>query len=215
MKIKSLVVKNVDEFIVGLKQTIDGAFSPNMAIVFSDPSKSNVKIANILEVQNIAYIFASSSGEIVDGKILANTISISLYEINPNYFKIVKQEIVENNSYQVGVELATIGNQNFQNPAYITLFTMELNGEKFLSGMEDVSSENLTIYGGMAADEVNINPFLYTGSSKLSNSVHTIVLDSDKIEVDGIAIDGWKEIGSEHEITLNIHFRLKEKGIPS
>lgn len=201
MNVKNISAGSLTEFLDSFADLINDGFKPSLAIVFSDPSMEYGQVAKILEDHKVEYIASSSSGEIVQGKVYSNSIAASLFEIDKSKFKVLKQDLKDSSSLDAGTELAEMAKSEFQNPGFISLFTMTVNGESWLKGMKDTLGYDPLIYAGMAADEVNLKPFLFNSEGPQYDSFHTIILDSDKIAIDGFAIAGWEAIGAEYEIT--------------
>jgi len=201
MNVKNIIASSVNEFSSNFSQIIDTGFQPTLAIIFSDQNMNNSEVVKILETHNIEYIGCSSSGEIVQGKVCKNSISASFFEMDKSKFKVLKQNNQSSSSLQAGEELAKVALENFDNPSFISLFTMTVNGESWLDGIKNELTYDPLIYAGMASDEVNLKPHLFTSEGPAYDSFHTIILDKDKIEIDGFAIAGWEAIGTEYQIT--------------
>jgi hypothetical protein len=200
MNVKSIASSSLADFKDDFLGLINDGFKPSLAIVFSDASMDNKAVAKTLETHNVEYIAGSSCGEIVGGKIYRNSITVSLFEIDQSKFKILKQNNQRESSLEAGAELAKVALESFENPAFISLLTLTVNGDTWLNGLRDELNYDPPIYAGIAA-EPDLKPFLFTSDGTHSDSFHTIILDRDKIEIDGFAIAGWEAIGTEHEIT--------------
>ena len=201
MNVRNIAASSLKEFKDYFSSIIDDGFTPTMAIIFSDQNMDNNGVAHILEAHNVEYIAASSCGVIVQGKVYRNTISASLFDLDSSTFKIIKQDKRSDSSLEAGIELAEVSLESFENPAFISLFTLSVNADFWLKGIKDGLNADPLIYAGMAADEVNLKPFLFTSKGPDYDSFHTIILDRNKIDINGFAIAGWEAIGAVHEIT--------------
>lgn len=214
MIVKNLIATSIADFKEQLDQLISSGYDPTLGIVFSDVEFDNFQVAKIIEDASIQYIGCSSSGEIANGEVHAKTISASFFDIDRSWFSIVHQTVREDESYSSGIELANQGLDKFDNPAFISLFTLNVNGEKFIAGVTDVIGEDPNLFGGMAADDVTFKPFVFSRDKKDFDGMHTIVLDNDKIELNSFAISGWEPIGTEHTITKsknNIIYEINDE----
>lgn len=201
MDVKNIISPDIQSFKNELDKIQNEGFEATLAIIFSDSKIENLEVASILDRANIEYVACSSAGEIVKGKSYERSISASIFSIDRSYFHVVKQKVKEDESYSTGIELGKIAKHKFAHPSFISLFAMGVHGEKIIAGLKDVLGEEPNMYGGMAADDTGENPYLFTQDEKNNNGLHTIILDSDKIEINGCAIAGWESLGTEHQIT--------------
>jgi len=201
MNVKNISASTLPEFLDKFADIINDGLKPTLAIVFSDPEIENKQVAKILEDHSVEYIAGSSSGEIVQGNLYKKSISASLFEIDKSKFKIHRQDLENESSIDAGTQLANLAIETFQNPGFISILTMKVNGEHWLKGLKDTLGKDPLIYGGLASDDSDLNPYVFTSKEYNYSSFHTIILDSDQIEIDGFAIAGWEAIGTEHEIT--------------
>lgn len=214
MVVKNIVATSIIDFKSQLDQLITSGYAPTLAVVFSDIEFDNSHTAKILHDASIEFIGCSSSGEVANGKVYSKTISASLFDFDKSWFKIVHQTVDDDQSYSAGVELAKAGLDQFENPAFISLFTLSANGEKLIAGMNDTVGRDVNLFGGMAADDISFKPFVFTTDEKNYNGLHTLVLDNDKIELNSFALAGWKPIGTEHTITKsknNIIYEINDE----
>lgn len=201
MIVKNIIANSIEDFKDQLNQLISTSYAPTLGIVFSDVEFDNFQVGKIIEDASIQYIACSSSGEIVNGVSYSKCISASFFDFDKSWFSIVHQSIGEDESYASGVELANVALARINNPAFISLFTLNVNGEKLIAGVNDIIGDDPNLFGGMAADDVTFKPYLFTSEKKDFEGIHTIVLDNDKIELNSFAIAGWEPIGTEHTIT--------------
>lgn len=214
MIVKNIVATSVTDFGIQVKQLISTGFNPTLGIVFIDVEYNHAQVAKILTDDSIQFIGCSSSGEIANGKVYSKTISASFFDIDKSWFSIINQTVDVNQSYRAGIELASKGKERFENPAFLTLFTLNINGEKLIEGARDAVGKEPNLFGGMAADDVSFQPYVFTKTKKDVNGISTLVLDNDRIEFNSFAIDGWEPIGTEHTITKsknNIIYEINEE----
>jgi len=68
-------------------------------------------------------------------------------------------------------------------------------------GLVDKAGEDVTIMGGMAGEPVNFSGVVFTNGSSSSNGLISLILDQEKISLKGMAVSGWKSVGTEKIIT--------------
>ena len=214
MEVKNISATTSEDFSAQLRALIASGYTPTLAIIFSDCGIDNFEVAKALDAEEIQFIGCSSSGEIVNGVAYSKSISASFFDIDESMFGIIRQTVGEDESYMKGNELANVALDKFQNPSFLSLFTLNINGEKIIAGVKDVLGDEPNIFGGMAADEVTFKPYVFTSQHKDFEGLHTIILDSDKIELNSFAIAGWESIGTEHTITKskdNIIYEINDE----
>lgn len=202
MQSKIIFTKSLIDLKEQIQLTINQEFKPTLAIVFASTSVDLEELTNLFTIRNIQIIGASTSGEIGNATIQRTGISILLLDLNPTYFKIIQQKADYETSTQVGMKIANIAQVDFENPAFIMVFSMNVCGENLIKGISESLKGFPSIFGGMAGDDMKMNAsFTFTNQQLSSNSVAVLVLDNNKISVDGMALCGWQPIGIENTIT--------------
>jgi len=69
-------------------------------------------------------------------------------------------------------------------------------------GFEDVAGHDVSIFGGLAGDDFTLTGnYVFTNGNESGSGVITVVLDMDKVNVQGFATSGWKPVGTVRTIT--------------
>ncbi|MGD9321778.1 MAG: FIST N-terminal domain-containing protein, partial [Desulfobacteraceae bacterium] len=106
-------------------------------------------------------------------------------------------------SYQVGQSTAEWAKTVYDNPALIVmtagLFT---NGDQIVNGITDTMDRQVPLFGGRSGDDLRLQEtFVFSGAQAISNGVVALIFDQSIIDLQGIAVSGWKGIGTPKTIT--------------
>lgn len=198
----TIFTKTVSEVDIQIQNSINSKFTPTLAIVFVSLSCDVKNLIEVLNKYNIQCIGTTTSGEIGNKKIQTNGISILLLDLNTAYFKIEQRRANYTNSFEIGQELTNSAKESFNNPAFFILFTLTISGEALLKGMTKAANGLPSIFGGMAGDDFKMEgTFTFNNQEIGKDMVTTLILDNDKVALEGMALSGWKPIGSENCIT--------------
>ncbi|MEO6253192.1 MAG: FIST N-terminal domain-containing protein [Ferruginibacter sp.] len=180
---------------------IDG-FRPTLAFVFI----TNIEHANDLRslfVKNGIAIFGASTSEIfTEQGIEPDDILVLLLDIKTEYFKIVLKDYNEASPYESARHAGGAGMQAFKNPAFIiSSADIRIPGEDLINGLMDAAGSDVNIIGGMAGDQANFTGIVFTNDSSSTCGLLALIIDQDMIIVNGMAVSGWRPVGTEKEIT--------------
>ena len=151
-------------------------------------------------------VFASTSGEILDGSMQDNSISITAIELENSTFIIERENIANFNmqTHLLGESLL----EKFPKEKLKHLFVLAdgfLDGSKLIEGLEKKLSKTISITGGMCGDDARFEKTLssYNDNPK-TGEVVLIGLYGDAIEVSFASAGGWFPFGPERKITRSI-----------
>jgi hypothetical protein len=206
MKAKSIKGKSTEEIKLALVQCTADGFKPSLAIVSMSIKQDREAICNMLDKKNLQIFGVTTSGEFIDGDIEAGSCVIMLLDLNPNYFKLLFYETGENTTINNAIALGIQGKATFQNPAFIiSCGWLQTDGDKIMEGIIEGFGSEVTVFGGMAGDDLALeSPYVFTNNQNSVNGLLAIVIDNDKVEVNGIASCGWKAIGTTKTVTKSV-----------
>jgi hypothetical protein len=206
MRAKSIKGKSSEEINNALQESMADGFRPTLAIVFLSIGQDPQVISVLFDKVSVAVFGTITPGEFSDDGVDAGYAVILMLDINPAYFRIAWEEIQETsyeNTFEKASQIAMLGLHSFQNPAYIILASnLNSKGEALLEGMVAVIGEDITLIGGISAD-----PAIYHGGKVFTNtrqSLHgiaSLIIDQDKVSVEGMAVSGWKPVGTTKTVT--------------
>ena len=203
MKAKTLKGNSTEEIKIALQQCLHDNFKPTLAIVFLSVKQDMDAVSSILHKEGIRIFGTSTSGEFISSEIQEGSIAIMLLDINPEYFKVVFYEKGERTTHEIARQLGTEGKNTFSHPAFIIASGwLQTDGEEIIKGIEEGVMDNATIFGGMAGDDLQLRePVVFTQGKKSITGIVALIVDEEKIHVEGIATCGWKPIGITKTVT--------------
>ena len=214
MKTITLSGHSVAEISKKLNETIATDFKPTLAISFGSVKRDLKEYVKIFTDHDIKLFGASSAGEFVNDDRNEESIVVMLLDMDPSAFAVHHQEADFATSFLAGHKLATFGLNKFKNPIFLVTFSMTVNGEGVIAGVHDLIPRE-RIFGGMAGDDFEMESTYSFTNDKISSSALTgLVLDGDKVQVDGVAFCGWEPIGGKNKITKsknNIVYEINDE----
>jgi len=216
MKAKTIKAYSIKDIIKEINRIISNDFKPTLAIVFLSITKDWKVISDVLDKKDIVVFGATTSGEFIDGDIEEGSIVIMLLDINPEYFKSVFLETGTETTFENAKQIGLIGKETFKNPAFLIVSGwLTEEGENIVEGITEGSEKDVTIFGGMAGDDLSLSgPMVFTKDKSNDKGLLALIIDEDKMEVNGIATCGWKPIGTTKTITKskgNIVYTIDDK----
>lgn len=208
MKAKSIKGKSTEAIEAALASSMTDGFKPNLAIVFLSIKQDRQGIVDVLQSKGIDVLGATSSGEFIDGHQDEESIAILLLDLSPKHYTILFEDIGDRVLQDAATQMARDALQKFSNPAFILCTTslMEdggiLEGETLIRSLEKVVGPGSNIFGGMAGDDLSFTgTYVFTNGRSTKYGMAALLLDADKISLQGLAISGWKPIGVFRTVT--------------
>jgi len=216
MKAKTIKGKSPEEIHSALAESISDGFMPTLAIVFLSIKQDRKLITDILNDNSIQVFGATTAGEFIDGDIEAGSTIIMLLDMKREYFKISFFETGEQSTLENAKLLGLKGKSTFSNPAFIIVSGWLSNdGENIVEGITAGFGGDVTIFGGMAGDDLALKgPMVFTNGKSSAKGLLALIIDEDKIAINGIATCGWQAIGTTKSITKsegNIVYTIDDK----
>jgi hypothetical protein len=216
MKAKTIKGKSPQEIKTALEQSMSDGFKPTLAVAFISIKQDRNAICSLLNNESISIFGATTSGEFISSEISEGGIAIMLLEINPAYFKILFFETRDSSAFETSKQLGVEGKKVFSNPAFIIASGwLHTDGEQIVKGIEEGVDSDVTVFGGMAGDDLALRePLVFTYGKHSITGLVAIIIDEDKIDIKGIATCGWKPIGTTKTVTKssgNIVYTIDHK----
>jgi len=203
MKAVTLKGKSTEDISDQLDQLISDDYIPSLAIVFLSFDQDVKEIISLLSSKNIQVFGATTSGEFIDGDIEAGSITIMLLDINPDYFKLSFSETGTLTTHENAKHLGEFGKEIFDDCAFIIASGwLSQDGEAIIEGITQGYGKDVTVFGGMAGDDLKLEgPQVFTNGKISNQGLLAIIIDKTKVEINGIATCGWSAIGTTKTIT--------------
>jgi hypothetical protein len=119
-------------------------------------------------------------------------------------------------SSQVGQSVAEWGETVYDDPAFMVMSAgLHADGEQIVNGIIYAMGRQVALFGGAAGDDLRRkDTFVFSASQVIADGVVALIFDQNAIELQGIAISGWKGIGTPKTITKaegNIVYRIDDE----
>lgn len=208
MRSKSIKGNSPGEIQQALQQSSADGFTPTLAIVFMSIKQDRKIIGEILHNANIDFVGATSCGEFIDGYQSVGSTVILLMDLRQDAYSILLEEVGERNLEDAATDLAEKALQKFKRPAFILCSTGVSAKGEFFSGptllhtIEKVVGSQVNIFGGMAGDDATLTgTFVFTYGEETDKGMVALVLNEEKVSLQGMAISGWKALGTAKTVT--------------
>lgn len=215
---KAISIKGPDykTVVKKIEAELNDGFAPSLAIVFLSINHNDQELSSYLNSKGIQVFGATTSGEFIDGTIEEQSIVLMLLDINPEHFKLVFLETGAKSSFDNSKKLGLLGKETFADAAFIIASGwLSQDGEAIIEGITEGYGQEVTIFGGMAGDDLILKgPKVFTVNKNSDKGIVALIIDQSKIEINGIATCGWKPIGTTKTITKsegNIVYTIDDK----
>ncbi len=202
MKSQTLHVTSTTTLKEELQSLITQDFKPTLAIVFNSVNANISEIQVVFNDFKIDVIGCTTAGEIADEKLLENSIVALLLDINPDYYQVEMFNYNEN-TYKAAFNAAQKSATHFDNLGLLVLSGgLAIDAISLVNGLKDGIGYEIPIYGGLAGDDFKlIQTYAFSNHQITEHGAVVLVINTDKIEMKGMARSGWEAIGVEKTIT--------------
>jgi hypothetical protein len=202
MKAKSIQGKSTEEINKELEASLVDGFKPTLAIVFMSIDQDWKALSELLEAKGIEIFGATTESSFTENGIEDDGIVILSMDINKSFFKVVLSEFENSEALETSARVGEIGLNTFTNPAFIISGSLhDAPGEILMEGIVKKVGNDVTIIGGMAGDMKTFLGTLFTNGNSCTKGIITLIIDNDKIDLKGVAVSGWKPVGTEKIVT--------------
>ncbi|MGZ3789532.1 MAG: FIST signal transduction protein [Bacteriovorax sp.] len=153
------------------------------------------------EFPSCTIVGATTAGQIGDEFIYDSECVITAIKFQKAKFQVKAFEnISANSSFEIGTQIAKVGNDlNFKS-ALIISEGLNINGSKLVEGINSIN-KGLTFSGGLSGDGADFKETLvFTEDKFLSNSLVVIFFD-EFVGFSASCAGGWKSFGIERTVT--------------
>lgn len=210
MLAKSIVAKSEKDFKDQISHLIKEEFKPTLAIIFSGHEMDLKEISSFLIDSEIKFCGCTTAGEIADAEKYDKQIVSLLLDIDPSYFKIYHEEYKDDDEIAVIRRISEKASDDYNKPAFIVLNSgVNRDGEKIVQGIKENTSIETKIFGGMAGDGGYFSETLnFSDDGVFNDAFLALVLDNEKIRIEGVAVSGWDGQGGTFTITKAVGNKL-------
>jgi len=203
---KTITGNNPEAIRSALELAATEGFHPSLGVVFVPSHFDYPGIIEVLGDQGIAIFGANTPDMFTDQGIVNDVASVLLMDLDPAYFRIVLKSLPDGD-YDAGVnvarEIGQVGCAAFQRPAFIlSVSQAEVPGEALIDGFMSCVGENALVVGGFSGGKPYwASHAVFTHKEHDQHAVICLIIDQDHVEVHGLAVSGWKPVGTPKTVT--------------
>lgn len=186
-----------------LAKLSDSSFFPCLAVVFMSIQQDIKAVTTLLRQRNIDVVGCTTAGEIVNEDLHEKSIAVLLMDIDPSCYHI-DLAIHENESvYDAALKLGEKAVATFERPGMLIMSGgLGINAEGLINGIKAGVGREIPIYGGLAGDDMALTKTWAFAQNQITDcGISSLIIDADKIEMKGLAVSGWKPVGTLNTIT--------------
>ena len=208
MKSKSISGKSTEDIKTALENSLADGFAPTIAVVFISVKQDRTAICQLFDSINIDVFGATSCGEFINGHQSEGEIAILLLELSKGHYSILFEDFEDRNLDNAASSLAKNALKRFSNPSLIVCSPGinqkgdHFEGEKLVESLEKSLGPDKIYFGGKAGDDWELKEtFVFTNKKEAKYGIVALVLNGDKIALNGMAVTGWKPLGITRTVT--------------
>jgi len=202
MKAKSIKGKTPSEIQKALDESVSDLFKPTLAIIILSNIENSEEVRSIFETQDIAIFGITAPQNFSEDGITEDNILVMLMDIKPDNFKIVLNEYQGSSPYEAGYKTGLAGKEAFTNPGFIiSPVDFQLSGDDLIKGLTDAAGHDVIVAGGVSGNPKDFSGIIFTNSVASPGGLLALVIDQNKVSISGLAVSGWKPVGTTKTIT--------------
>jgi hypothetical protein len=203
MKSNVFSVSSVEEIEPNLQRVQEEGLAPTLAFVFSSVVHNLEDLKSAFAKYNIEVFGASSSGEITNDEVLEDSIAVMLLEISRDAFRLNVFDGEGKSSSDVGQGVAEWAKSIYENPAIMLMSAgLLVDGQQLVKGVIDNMERQVPLFGGLAGDNLKFKEtYVFNASQVVANGAVALIFDQKVVELQGLAVCGWKGIGTPKTVT--------------
>lgn len=202
MKAKSIKGKTPSEIQKALDESISEDLRPTLAIILISNVEDAEPIRSIFGNQGIEIFGVTAPHNFTEKGIMEGHIIVMLLDIKPDYFKIVLNDYQGSSAYEAGYNAGISGKNAFANPGFIiSPLDFRVSNDELIRGLTDAAGRDIMIAGGVSGDPADFSGVVFTNDASSKGGLLALILDQDKVSISGLAVSGWKPVGTTKTIT--------------
>jgi hypothetical protein len=202
MKAKSIKGKTSSEIQKALNESISEDFRPTLAIILVSNVEDAEPIRSNFGNQGIEIFGVTAPHNFTEKGITEGHIIVMLLDMKPDHFKIVLYDYQGSSSYEAGYNAGISGKNAFAKPGFIiSPLDFRVSNDELISGLTDVAGRDLMIAGGVSGDPADFSGVVFTNDASSTGGLLALIIDQDKVSISGLAVSGWKPVGTTKTIT--------------
>lgn len=218
MKPNVFTVTSIQQLEPHLEAVRRDGFIPTLAIVFSAVQHRPADFSAVFARYGIEVFGAVSSGEFTHAGISEGTITGMLLDIGRDAFRVNLFDADEGFIAHIGRKVADWARECYENSALLVMCAgLQANAEELVHSFVDRTERQVPLFGGIAGIETGRNEsFVFNAARVVGKGVIALAFDTRAVAVSGLAVSGWKGVGTHKIITKsqgNIVFRIDDEPV--
>jgi hypothetical protein len=198
-----------------LAEHTSNGYHPNLAIAFAAHSLVEPALLAPFAKRGIALFGGASEEEIAGSELSRGSMAAMLLDIDPAFFR---QEVFPHgDGGDLGARIGRQARKHFSNPAFLMLVGgagLVVDVDELLAGIF-AADPGLPVFRGLASsDRFKMTPPIFSATAIHEQGVNVLIFDNDSVDLRGVAISGWKAIGTPKRITRakrNVVLEIEDK----
>jgi len=202
MKAKSIKRKTPSEIQKALDESKSDEFKPTLAIIIVSNMEDAEQLRSIFGAQGVAIYGITAPQKFTKEGITDGDIVVMLMDIKPDHFKIVLNDYQGSSPYEAGYKTGVAGKNAFTNPCFIiSPVNFNISGDDLIRGLTDAAGYHIMVTGGGTGNPADFSGIVFTNDASSKGGLLALIVDQDKVSISGLAVSGWKPVGTTKKIT--------------
>lgn len=202
MNAKTIIGKTPPEIQKALDKSINDGFKPTLAIVIINNMEDAEALQSIFGTQGIAIFGITAPQKFSEDGVNENDILVMLMDMKAENFKIVLKDFKDSSAFEAGYQTGVAGKNAFSNPGFIiSPVPFKFSGDEQIKGLTDAAGQDILIAGGVSGSPIDFSGIVFTNDASSTGGLLALIIDQDKVSISGLAVSGWKPVGTTKTIT--------------
>lgn len=202
MESKIIKGNSPTEIQLALDNSLGSGFKPTLAIITLSETENAEDLRTQFDQHSIKIFGITAPQKFTGHGIDEHNIVVMLLDMNPDHFRIVLNEYHDSSAYEAGLKTGKIGKETFTNPGFIiSPIDFRMSGDEVIKGLTESAGKEVPIMGGVAGNPKDFSGILFNNSSKTNAGILALIIDRDKVMMNGLAVSGRKPVGTSKKIT--------------
>ena len=202
MKAKTIKGNSPAEIEAALDEIMNDGFSPTLVVITLTNMYHVDELRSVFDKHDIAIFGITTPQKFTEHGIETADIVAMLLDMKPENFTIVLNEYEHSSAYEAGHKTGISGKNAFKNPGFIiSPIDFKMSGDELIRGLTDAAGKDVSIVGGVAGNPTDFSGILFTRTASTKGGILALIIDLDNIAINGLAVSGWKPVGTTKKIT--------------
>jgi len=198
MKSSAWFADSVEEAESRLRNSLNEGLNPSLAIVFACHTHDLEALGACFARHDVDVLGSGSSGEFLNEEVREGSIVAMLLEIDREAYRVRLFDGAGKTHEELGNGIGEWAGEAFPHPGMIVTVGGALaDGDLIIKGIMETMGRQIPLFGGLAGNNQSVlETVVFDSSRVVPNGACALVLDTDVIELRGVAASGWMGIGT-------------------